>query len=69
MGVRKSYLGITEPARFSSFPPQKKSLPQNGSQTDPKSDLEALRGSIFEILGGFGSVSIFDEFWACEKFA
>ena len=32
-----------------------------------KIELGGALGEIFEILGGFQSVSFFDKFWACEK--
>ena len=41
------------------------------AQMDPKShpkiDLWAIRGSIFEVLGGFVRTLLFDEFWDVRK--
>ena len=36
-------------------------------KSHPKIDLWAIRGSIFEVLGGFGRTLIFDEFWDVQK--
>ena len=40
---------------------------QNGSQKVTKSSLEAPWASIFEVLGGFWTMSNFDEFWGRQK--
>ena len=40
---------------------------QNGSQKAPKSSLEAPWASIFDVLGGFWTMSNFDGFWGRQK--
>jgi hypothetical protein len=38
-----------------------------GTKNHPKIELRALRGRIFEILGGFERHRILDEFSSCKK--
>lgn len=40
---------------------------QMGPKRHPKIDIWVIRASIFEVLGGFGRTSIFDEFWDVQK--
>ena len=42
---------------------------QNGSKNYPEIDILELGGPIFEILGGFWRMQIFDEFLICKKCA
>ena len=40
---------------------------QMGPKSHPKIDLWAIRGSSFEVLGGFVRTLLFDEFWDVQK--
>ena len=42
---------------------------QNGSKSEPKTEVWAIRGPTFEVLGGFLRSLIFDEFSIGEKSA
>ena len=46
-----------------------KNLCQNGSKSEPKTEVWAIRGPTFEVLGGFLRSLIFNEFSNGEELA